>query len=57
MAEYYACIFGSLRIKALVNENFEKVTKNNDFSLLGLTHAILSGAKANYTYFVSNCAE
>lgn len=40
-----------------MNENFERITNSNDFSLLGLTHAILSGAKANYTYFVSNCTE
>ncbi|CAD8203489.1 unnamed protein product [Paramecium octaurelia] len=57
LAEFYACVFGSVKIKELVNENFNRISQKNDFSLLGLTHAVLSGAKANYTYFVSNCAE
>lgn len=25
--------------------------------MLSLTHAVLSAAKSNYTYFVANCAE
>lgn len=38
-------------------QNFEAIAKHNDFSLLGLTHALLCGAKATCTYYVSNCAE
>lgn len=57
LAEFYACNFGALRIRFLVEENFARVKDSNDFSQLGLTHALLSGAKANYSYFVANAAE
>jgi acyl-CoA oxidase len=57
IAEFYAVILGGLRVKALVEENFEKVVKHEDFSMMGLTHAILSGCKANYTQFVVHAAE
>ncbi|CAK90106.1 unnamed protein product (macronuclear) [Paramecium tetraurelia] len=57
LAEFYACVFGSIKIKELTNENFNKITQQNDFSMLNLTHSILSAAKSNYTYFVANCAE
>ena len=41
----------------MVQDNFKLVNSKSDFSLLGLTHAVLSGAKASYTYFVSNAVE
>lgn len=41
----------------MVDENFERVGKRNDFSMMGLTHAVLSGCKASYTYFIVHAAE
>ena len=41
----------------MVQDNFKLVNTKSDFSLLGLTHAVLSGAKASYTYFASNAVE
>ena len=44
-------------MKAIVDDNFERVVKGDDFSQMGFTHAILSGCKANYTQFVVHTAE
>jgi len=48
LAEYYAVVFGGQRISKHVDDLFQAV-KFGDFSQMGLTHALLSGGKANYT--------
>lgn len=41
-------VFGGLFLKKLVQQNFLQVTTGN-FDLMEVTHALLSGAKAQYT--------
>jgi acyl-CoA oxidase len=56
LAKQYAVLFGGFYAKNLVEDNFERV-KKKDFSVMQLTHALLSGCKANYTYFAQECFE
>ncbi|CAD8157441.1 unnamed protein product [Paramecium pentaurelia] len=56
LANLYSIIFTGLKVGQLVDLNFNQVQKG-DFSLMAICHAIICGTKANFTYFVSNCAE
>ena len=56
LAQCYAVFFSGILLKDLVEENFNKVTQN-DFSDLPMTHALLAGGKAYFSYFVIKTAE
>jgi len=50
LALVYAMHAGSCQARDMINENIERVIKNNDFSMLPDTHTTLSGTKAFYSW-------